>query len=131
MRPKWSLQEFRVRDDDDDVQFVGSIDPQSGVFTPNVDGPNPERKWQHNNIGDVFVCCEVLLDVPVRAEKKKADGDEEGGDPEAVDEAGDPDEAPSEAAPPERQRKRFFARSHLLVTVPIYARWQVLNWEDR
>ena len=131
VRPKWSLQEFRVRDDDDDVQFVGSIDPESGVFTPNVDGPNPERKWQHNNIGDVFVCCELQLDVPVRAEKNKVDGDEDGGEPAGGDEADDPDEAPSEAAPPERQRKRFFARSHLLVTVPIYARWQVLNWEDR
>ncbi len=131
VRPKWSLQEFRVRDDDDDVQFVGSIDPASGVFTPNVDGPNPERKWQHNNIGDVFVCCEIMLDVPVRAEPKQADGDDAGDDPDGGDDLDDPGDAPAQAAPPSRQRKRFFARSHLLVTVPIYARWQVLNWEDR
>ena len=129
VRPKWSLQEFRVRDDDDDVQFVGSIDPQSGVFTPNVDGPNPERKWQHNNIGDVFVCCEVLLDVPVRPDAEDREDERDDG---AEADAGDPDaEAKEQPAPPARQRKRFFARSHLLVTVPIYARWQVLNWEDR
>lgn len=125
VRPKWSLQEFRVRDDDDDVQFVGSIDPESGVFTPNVDGPNPERKWQHNNIGDVFVCCELQLDVPVRADAAP--------DPAAAESEGEreDDDAPQSSAPAARESKRFFARSHLLVTVPIYARWQVLNWEDR
>jgi quinohemoprotein amine dehydrogenase len=131
VRPKWSLQEFRVRDDDDDVQFVGTIDAATGVFTPNIDGPNPERKWETNNIGDVFVCCEVQLDVPVRADKDSEDG-EDGDEGEDQDAAGDGDEGEAAPAPPpERAKRRFFARSHLLVTVPIYARWQVLNWEDR
>jgi len=35
--------------------FVGTIDPASGLFTPNVDGPNPQRKGERNNIGDVWV----------------------------------------------------------------------------
>jgi len=145
VRPKWSLQEFRVREDDDDVQFVGQIDPETGVFTPNVDGPNPERKWQTNNIGDVFVCCELQLDVPVRPEPEKSkdadgeQGDDDDSDEDAADgDASDDDashdaggERAETAAPPARVKRRFFARSHLLVTVPIYARWQVLNWEDR
>lgn len=141
VRPKWTLQEFRVRDDDDDLAFVGRIDPESGVFTPNVDGPNPERKWQANNIGDVFVCCEIELDIPVRPEPAKKDEDGEGHDDDGDEgehgdgdeDAGhdDDDDAEAVAAIPAREKKRFFARSHLLVTVPIYARWQVLDWEDR
>ncbi|MCK5941585.1 MAG: quinohemoprotein amine dehydrogenase subunit alpha [Planctomycetes bacterium] len=139
VRPKWSLQEFRVRDDDDDLAYVGSIDPQTGVFTPNVDGPNPARKWQANNVGDVFVCCEIELDVPLRPPEKKApdqDGEaggdaEAGGDPEPAADAPDEAEPAAVAAMPARETRRFFARSHLLVTVPIYARWQVLDWEDR
>jgi quinohemoprotein amine dehydrogenase len=123
VRPTWSLQEFRVREGDDDLAYVGAIDPRTGVFTPNVDGPNPARKWQANNVGDVYVCCELELDVPVRPkpDPEPADGGDQQG--EQADEAPPP--------PPARERRRFFARSHLIVTVPIYARWQVLDWEDR
>ena len=116
VRPKWSLQEFRVRDDDDDVAFVGAIDPTSGVFTPNLDGPNPDRKWDTNNIGDVFVCCELTLNVPERPARAPKDSDTEDA---------------AAASPPAREEKTFVARAHLLVTVPLYTRWQVLNWEDR
>ena len=35
------------------------------------------------------------------------------------------------AGPLPRARKTFFARGHLLVTVPLYVRWNVLEWEDR
>lgn len=52
--PKWSLEEYYVRPEDDDVQYVGSID-QNGFFTPNLDGPNPDRKRATNNMGDVWV----------------------------------------------------------------------------
>jgi len=136
VRPKWSLQEFRVRDDDDDLAYVGAIDAQTGVFTPNVDGPNPARKWQANNVGDVFVCCELDLDVPVRPrpkkdDAKKDDAKKDGDDNDGENEAGDADAEDAPAPMPPREQKRFFARSHLIVTVPIYARWQVLDWEDR
>lgn len=50
----WSLEEYSVTFDDDDIKFVGNID-QRGLFTPNVDGPNPERSGQRNNVGDVWV----------------------------------------------------------------------------
>ena len=32
--------------DDDDKEFVGAIDPKTGLFTPNLDGPNPKRGAQ-------------------------------------------------------------------------------------
>jgi quinohemoprotein amine dehydrogenase len=50
----WSLEEYGVTYDDDDLKFVGTLD-QKGLFTPNVDGPNPARRQSRNNIGDVWV----------------------------------------------------------------------------
>ena len=47
---KWSIEEFYSTPEDDDVKFVGAID-DSGFFTPNVEGPNPNRKKQANNVG--------------------------------------------------------------------------------
>lgn len=56
---RWSLQEFLSTPDDDDVKFVGSVN-DSGLFTPNIEGPNPARKKQSNNYptnnwGDIWV----------------------------------------------------------------------------
>jgi quinohemoprotein amine dehydrogenase len=50
----WGLEEYGVTYDDDDVKFVGSVD-QTGLFTPNLDGPNPARSSSRNNVGDVWV----------------------------------------------------------------------------
>lgn len=50
----WSIEEYGVTYRDDDIQFVGAID-RNGLFTPNLDGPNPQRSAQRNNIGDVWV----------------------------------------------------------------------------
>ena len=50
----WSLEEYRVTFDDDDVAFVGAIDA-NGLFTPAADGPNPKRSGERNNVGDVWV----------------------------------------------------------------------------
>lgn len=49
---RWSLEEYHVRHGDDDLKYVGSIDPK-GLFTPNVEGPNPARRGT-NNYGDVW-----------------------------------------------------------------------------
>jgi quinohemoprotein amine dehydrogenase len=141
VRPRWALAEFRVRENDDDLQFVGSIDAATGVFTPNVDGPNPARRWQANNIGDVFVTAEVELEVAVRpeppkpkppatggaAEDKPADGQPAAAKPDAPGQA----EAPTGPAPVVMEKKMFRARSHLIVTVPLYMRWAALDWEER
>jgi quinohemoprotein amine dehydrogenase len=56
---QWSLEEFYSTPEDDDIQFVGKVD-DSGLFTPNFEGPNPARKKQANNFpvdnyGDVWV----------------------------------------------------------------------------
>jgi quinohemoprotein amine dehydrogenase len=55
----WSLEEFYSTPKDDDIKYVGSIS-DSGLFTPNLEGPNPDRKKQSNNYptenwGDVWV----------------------------------------------------------------------------
>ena len=34
--------------------YVGTLDDR-GLFTPNVDGPNPNRRNNRNNYGDVWV----------------------------------------------------------------------------
>lgn len=51
----WSLEEYSATFNDDDVKFVGRIDEVTGLFTPNVDGPNPQRTGNRNNVGDVWV----------------------------------------------------------------------------
>lgn len=79
----WSLEEYPTRFGDDDRNFVGTIDG-SGLFTPNLDGPNPERHHGTNNYGDVWVVATYQ---------------EESSD------------------------QTLRARAHLLVTVPLYVRW--------
>jgi quinohemoprotein amine dehydrogenase len=83
----WSMEEFLSTAEDDDVKFVGSIG-ESGMFTPNVEGPNPERKKQANNYatnnwGDIWIDAEYTAP---------------GG-------------------------KTMKARSYLVVTIPVYVRY--------
>lgn len=85
----WSLEEFAAVYGDDDIKYVGAIDPKTGVFTPNVDGPNPERKGNRNNIGDVYAVA-TYTPEPI------------GGKP----------------------AQTLRGRAHLLVTVPLYMRWE-------
>ena len=68
---------------------MGTLD-SNGFFTPNVDGPNPKRKGNGNNVGDVWVTA-----VFNRSGKDK-DG---------------------------KDLRPLRARAHLLVTVPLYMRW--------
>ena len=51
---RWSVEEYTATFKDDDIKFVGELS-QSGLFVPNVDGPNPKRSGNRNNIGDVWV----------------------------------------------------------------------------
>lgn len=87
----WSLEEYSATLNDDDIEFVGELNRNTGLFTPAADGPNPERSGHRNNIGDVWV---VASHVP----------------------PGMSDERP------------LRARSHLIVTVPLYMRWD--PWGD-
>ncbi len=86
--PTWSIEEYDATFIDDDIEYVGGVD-ESGLFTPAIDGPNPERVGNRNNIGDVWVVATLQ---------------------------------PEGAARPLR------ARSHLIVTVPLYMRWD--PWGD-
>ncbi|HMB78929.1 MAG TPA: hypothetical protein VKI43_02635, partial [Vicinamibacterales bacterium] len=74
----WSIEEYAATYDDDDKDFVGAIDAATGLFTPNLDGPNPKRKHGTNNYGDVWVVASY---------------------------------------------QTFKGRAHLLVTVPLYIKW--------
>ena len=50
----WKVEEFPTTYDDDDKDFVGTLSP-TGFFTPNVEGPNPQRKFGRNNYGEVWI----------------------------------------------------------------------------
>jgi quinohemoprotein amine dehydrogenase len=54
----WSLEEYTATFTDDDLQFVGGINDR-GLFTPALDGPNPKRSGNRNNVGDVWVVAEL------------------------------------------------------------------------
>ena len=54
MDVSWSVEEFLSVFGDDDKEFVGSLS-NTGLFSPNIDGPNPQRKFSRNNYGDVWV----------------------------------------------------------------------------
>jgi len=57
----WSLEEYSATFDDDDIDFVGELGAD-GLFTPALDGPNPERSGDRNNVGDVWVVATYQSD---------------------------------------------------------------------
>lgn len=79
----WHVEEYAAVYGDDDIDFIGSMG-QNGVFSPAIDGPNPERTGSRNNIGDVWIIATHRTS--------------------ATDE--------------------LTARAHLLVTVPLYMRFE-------
>ncbi len=87
----WAIEEYTATFEDDDKDFVGAIDAKSGLFTPNVDGPNPKRKHNSNNYGDVWVVADLRRAAGRVGNKRR------------------------EAA--------LKARAHLLVTVPLYIKF--------
>ncbi|ALF11218.1 quinohemoprotein amine dehydrogenase subunit alpha [Parageobacillus thermoglucosidasius] len=53
---KWSMKEFLLGPNDDhDIHFVGTINTDTGLFTPANGGPNPKREWSTNNAGNVTI----------------------------------------------------------------------------
>lgn len=79
----WRIEEYSATFVDDDADFVGSIGAD-GVFVPALDGPNPERSGNRNNVGDVWV---------VATHRTSAGAS-------------------------------LSARAQLIVTVPLYLRWE-------
>jgi quinohemoprotein amine dehydrogenase len=51
---EWSIEEFPSNFDDDDKNFIGALS-KDGFFSPAVEGPNPKRKFNRNNYGEVWV----------------------------------------------------------------------------
>ncbi len=67
---KWGVEEYSATFNDDDLKFVGAIDAKTGFFTPALDGPNPERTGNRNNIGDLWITADYTpegADEPIRA----------------------------------------------------------------
>jgi quinohemoprotein amine dehydrogenase len=65
----WSVEEFMEVNGDDDKDFVGKLDP-TGLFTPALEGPNPQRKFGRNNYGNVWIVATAKgekdkLDMPM------------------------------------------------------------------
>lgn len=55
----WTLEPFNdAAKQMDDVKFAGGI-ASSGLFTPAAAGPNPDRVYSTNNVGDLKVMAEV------------------------------------------------------------------------
>lgn len=79
----WHVEEYAAVYGDEDIDYVGDI-RQDGVFEPALDGPNPDRAGNRNNIGDVWVV---------------ATHERTGAEP-------------------------LTARAHLIVTVPLYMRFE-------
>jgi quinohemoprotein amine dehydrogenase len=79
----WTLEEYAATFGDDDIDFVGTMG-SDGTFMPALDGPNPERSGNRNNVGDVWVVATY--------------------------------EAPA--------GRELRARAQLVVTVPLFMRWE-------
>lgn len=69
----WTMAEFPSVYYDDDVKFVGKLSP-TALFTPNLDGPDPERKWNRNNYGEVWVVATAKADKDAQGKPLTAKG---------------------------------------------------------
>ena len=87
----WTIEEYAATYDDDDRKFVGEVANTTGLFTPALDGPNPNRSGNRNNVGDVWV---VATHKPATGEPLRG-------------------------------------RAHLVVTVPLYMRWDFFTLSER
>lgn len=57
---QWKVEAFDDRaKEDEDVKFAGTMQADSGVFTPGDAGPNPQRKMSTNNAGNLKVIAAV------------------------------------------------------------------------
>ena len=66
----WTVEEYAATFNDDDKDFVGQIDAETGLFTPAIDGPNPKRKNNANNYGDVWVVATYPRSLAQNADAK-------------------------------------------------------------
>ncbi|NBA94982.1 quinohemoprotein amine dehydrogenase subunit alpha [Pseudomonas sp. R5(2019)] len=57
---QWKVEPFDERArEDEDVKYAGTMQADTGVFTPGDAGPNPQRKMSTNNAGNLKVIAAV------------------------------------------------------------------------
>lgn len=71
VKAHWSVEEYFYSPEDRDVEFVGKIDP-NGLFLPSAEGPNPQRPFKTNNVGNVWVVATYRPDGTDQELKAKA-----------------------------------------------------------
>ena len=60
LKANWRIEAFDQQAvEDRDLEFVGDMNPSTGVFTPASAGPNPNRKYGTNNAGRLSVIATV------------------------------------------------------------------------
>lgn len=56
----WSVEnEGEIAEAMDDAAFAGTMDSGTGIFTPAIAGPNPDRPFSTNNAGELAVLAEA------------------------------------------------------------------------
>ncbi len=112
MPVSWSMEEYAATYDDDDIDFVGRLGAD-GIFAPAIDGPNEARAGKRNNVGDVWIVATYAdPGAPIAT-----DGETAASGSAASESGGD------------RRQATLRARAHLIVTVPLYLKfdpWQGL-----
>lgn len=59
----WNIDAYNERaKEDQDTLYAGSINRDTGKFTPSEDGLNPRRTWYTNSVGDLSVIASYLQD---------------------------------------------------------------------
>jgi quinohemoprotein amine dehydrogenase alpha subunit len=57
---QWKVEAFDEQaKEDNDVKFAGTMEADTGIFTPGDAGPNPQRKMSTNNAGNLKVIAAV------------------------------------------------------------------------
>ncbi len=60
VKAQWSVAPWNEKAaEDGDLRFAGTMDKDTGIFTPASAGPNPERKQGTNNAGNLKVIATV------------------------------------------------------------------------
>ena len=66
-RREMVMEEYAATFGDDDTGIVGAT-RRARPFTPSLDGPNPQRSGERNNVGDVWVVADLSPIRPWRHE---------------------------------------------------------------
>lgn len=69
----WSMTNYSTfGEETEDDKYVGKLDPNTGMFEPAGNGPNPKREWSTNNAGGVTI--HALYIDPVTGNQLTAEG---------------------------------------------------------